>query len=177
MLHPGRIRRKNKEKKLPQDLDWQSNNKIFFSFFLPREVFERTDKNGQMGAVKQSFIKSLQKAKISNWTSHTLSSNALKLLSFPKFHYIKNETFNIFSHFPSSSKIFNCTFLQFLSFIGILEQDEAWGQSDWWEQRAGGSPGGRGCYRNIKNPLGSLSLVGRVAEHFWRIYPTSGHHC
>lgn len=54
------------------------NDSAFYSFPMPkrgekekkntsifvREVFERIDKNGQMGAVRQSFIKSLQEAKI-----------------------------------------------------------------------------------------------------------------
>lgn len=44
--------------------------------------------------------------------------------------------------------------MQFLGFTGILEQDGAWGQT----QGIGESkvPGGQGCHRNLKDPLGSL---------------------
>lgn len=42
--------------------------------------------------------------------------------------------------------------MQFLSFIGVLEQDGAWGQTQETGESKGleGSPGGRGCYRNVK---------------------------
>lgn len=67
--------------------------------------------------------------------------------------------------------------MQFLSFIGILEQDGAWGQNQVIGESKGleGSPGGRGYCRNLKTlwlPCPS-SLVGKAAEDFWRIYPTS----
>lgn len=58
--------------------------------------------------------------------------------------------------------------MEFLSFIGILEEDRAWGQTQVFGESKGleESPGGRGCYRNLKIlwvPCPS-SLVGKVAE-------------